>query len=93
MQKYRVQFFGHLRFITKEDKTVMFSDEPLTLQQAILTLVRRYGEDLKRNLFEEGRLVSLMIAVNDKRIDLSDVPSIRLQDNDEILISPPAAGG
>lgn len=93
MQKYRVRFFGQLRFITKEERTVMFSEEPLTLEQGILALVRRYGEALERNLFDQGKLVSLMIAVNDKYIDLSEVSSTKLENNDEILLGAPAGGG
>ena len=70
--------------------------EGVTLKRFLNQLVERYGDDLASHLFQPDGLNILphiMLMVNGQNINFLDRLDTVLQDEDEVLILPPVAGG
>lgn len=72
------------------------SREGITLEEFLQQLVDEYGEGLSDNLYEADRKTVkpyLMLMVNGQNINFLNRLETVLQDEDQVLILPPVAGG
>ena len=72
------------------------SPDGVTLKDFLDQLIETWGDDLASRLFEpDGRnvLPHIMLMVNGQNINFLNRLDTVLQDEDEVLILPPVAGG
>lgn len=92
MGKIRITFFGALTRIIGE-KTIHV--EASNLREAINTLIERYGELLKKRIYDEkGKLRRFInIYINGRDVRFFNSLDTRLNDGDEVSIIPAVGGG
>ncbi len=89
-----IHCFGQVRTITKEAKVSIDVPSGSSVTQAIDIFVKKFGEELERLLYREGKLrdfYSIQIDRNNVRNDeLSDT---KIETNQTISIIPFVSGG
>lgn len=89
--RVRTLYFARLRELTGRDQEELEVPEGATCEEVVRSIAERYGEPLRRYLFDEsgGLRRSLAIALNGERVN----PETRVRDGDTVVVIPPISGG
>lgn len=91
-----VQTILDLKRILGQRKMALVVPEGSTVHNLLAHMIEKWGQTLSSSLFEPetGRLFSyIQIMVNGRSIGFLNGMETVLEDHDEVLILPPAAGG
>jgi len=86
----------HLKRIIGSGEVALSVPEGSTLEELLVTMVKRWGKKLSSRLFESNSTIPLpyiRLMVNGRDIGFLNKLETKLQGGDEILILPPVAGG
>jgi len=92
----KVQTILDIKRILGKREVELLVPEKSTVEDLLRNMVERWGDELSSRLFEPGtrRLFShIQIMVNGRAIGFLNRMETVLQDGDEVLLLPPAAGG
>jgi len=92
--KFKAVLFASFREICGERELVLYSEGPLTLEEALREVFGRCRGGLEGEIMEGGRVRDhVVIMVNGRNIkQLGDLKTI-INEGDEISIFPPVGGG
>ncbi|MBW1851944.1 MAG: MoaD/ThiS family protein [Deltaproteobacteria bacterium] len=96
MISVKVQTILDIKRILGKREVELLVPEKSTVEDLLRNMVERWGDELSSRLFEPGtrRLFShIQIMVNGRAIGFLNRMETVLQDGDEVLLLPPAAGG
>jgi len=89
-----IQCFGQVRSITKEAIVALEVPIDSTISQAIDLFVKKYGEELEKLLYREGKLRDFYsIQVDRKNVDNDKIHETVLTLEQTISVIPFVAGG
>ena len=96
MVTFKVKTIGAFKQIIGS-KEIQFSlQEGTTLEQVLIHMAERWGDTLQSKLFEPGTTTLfpyIRVMVNGQDIAFLNRMETEIQENDEVLILPPAYGG
>lgn len=89
--RVRTLYFARLRELTGRDQEELEVPEGATCLDVVRSIADRYGEALRRYLFDESGALrrSLAIALNGERVS----PETPLREGDTVVVIPPISGG
>ena len=89
-----IQCFGQVRSITKERFTLLEVQEGDTITKALDKFVKKFGEELEKLLYNEGRVREFyFIQLDKENIKHEDIDSTVVKENQIISIIPFISGG
>lgn len=91
----RVKFFGTLRMLLKLKETSVEVQNKITVRKLLEVLQGRIKENfLEKLIDQDGNIIpGTIILVNKKNIFHLNLLDTIVNDNDEVVIFPPGAGG
>jgi molybdopterin synthase sulfur carrier subunit len=91
----RVKFFGTLRMLLKLKETSVEVENKITVRKLLEVLQGRIKENfLEKLIDQDGNIIpGTIILVNKKNIFHLNLLDTIVNDNDEVVIFPPGAGG
>ena len=92
----RVRTILHLKRIIGSGEVALSVPEGSTLEELLVTMVKRWGKRLSSHLFESNSTTPLpyiRLMVNGHDIAFLNRLETELQEEDEVLMVPPVAGG
>lgn len=91
----RVKFFGTLRMLLKLKETSVEIENKITVRKLLEVLQGRIKENfLEKLIDQDGNIIpGTIILVNKKNIFHLNLLDTIVNDNDEVVIFPPGAGG
>ncbi len=92
--KIIIQTFGQIRSITKEQFIELELDEKSTVAQAIRHFTEKFGPDVQKLLFHEGKFRDFYtVMINKNSITREKINTYKLSEGNEISLIPFVAGG
>jgi len=93
--KVTVKFFTTLREIVGEPQEQIELPEPVTVNELLRQLGKKYGEKFMRYVYDEKGMVRghLHFLINGKSITTQQGLKTKLKENDVLAILPPVGGG
>ncbi len=96
MISVKVQTILDIKRILGKREVELLVPEKSTVEDLLRNMVERWGDELSSRLFEPGThslFSHIQIMVNGRAIGFLNRMETVLQDGDEVLLLPPAAGG
>jgi MoaD family protein len=89
--RVRTLYFARLRELTGREAEELDVPEGSRCIDVVRAIAERYGEDLRRYLFDESGSLrrSLAIALNGERAS----PEAEVKEGDTVVVIPPISGG
>jgi MoaD family protein len=91
--RINVKLLGLLEYLAKEGETTVNMNGAATVEDLLLKIAERYGQDFKRSLYDGGIAGNYLITVNGVNVSAAEGLGTSLNDNDEVVIVPVASGG
>ena len=96
MISIKIKTILDLKQILGASEVTLSISEGSTLEELLLIMVDKWGEDLSSRLFDSSSkqiLPYIRIMINGRDIAFLNRLKTEIQDNDQVLILPPAGGG
>ncbi len=90
----KVKFFATFKYITGQNEIEVKIDDGTNIAQLMDILFKSYN-DLEKEIYYDNRIIKdyVQILKNGRNIKYLDHINTKLENNDEIAIFPPVAGG